>query len=158
RMVEEHAVAHLHAVAHEVARLVVAHAEPRGGLFRSAGEVVDRELVRLALHQPVGHRGREAQIPCGVRPGRTLEPSGSSRSPTGHRRYVRRGTRTIAPLASVHGNKLIGSKDVSLDEHRRKPQKSFSWSAARAASTVSCIAVILRRIAVPSTAFAPPPP
>src|SRR5688500_3452868 len=53
RVVEEDAVAHPHVVAHEIARRVVAHAEPRGGLLRGRDEVVDRELVGLGLHEPV---------------------------------------------------------------------------------------------------------
>src|SRR5690606_3919130 len=40
-----------HAVAHEVARLVVAHAVP--GLGADAREVVDGECVGLRLHHPV---------------------------------------------------------------------------------------------------------
>ena len=57
-------------------------------------EVVDRELVGLALHEPEGGHA----VPCGVRPDRTLEPRGSRRSLTMRRRYVRRGTRTIAHI------------------------------------------------------------
>jgi hypothetical protein len=52
-MVEEREVAYLHLIAHEVARLIVAHAEPGGRLLLRRGEVVDRELVGLRLHQPV---------------------------------------------------------------------------------------------------------
>ena len=50
-VVEQHAVADLHLVAHEVARLVVAHAVPRLGA--DALEVVDGERVGFGLHQPV---------------------------------------------------------------------------------------------------------
>src|SRR5690606_18451189 len=48
--VEQHAVADLH-LAHEVARLVVAHAGP--GFGADALEVVDREIRGFGLHQPV---------------------------------------------------------------------------------------------------------
>ena len=62
RVIEEHAVADAHLVAHEVARLVVAHADPGHGLARRRVEVVDRALGRLALHQPVltRHGGAES--------------------------------------------------------------------------------------------------
>src|SRR5690606_19243696 len=50
-VVEQHAVPHLHAIAHEVARLVVAHAGP--GFGTDASKVVDREIRRFGLHQPV---------------------------------------------------------------------------------------------------------
>jgi hypothetical protein len=53
RVVEQHAVAGLHVVAHEVARLVVAHAHPGDALV--AHQVVDRALLGLAFHQPVSH-------------------------------------------------------------------------------------------------------
>ena len=56
RVIEERAVADLHVVAHEVARLVVAHAEPGDLAAARRGEVVDRDLVRLGFHQPVAHR------------------------------------------------------------------------------------------------------
>ena len=59
-MIEKHLVADPHAIAHEVARLVVAHPVP--GLLAFAFEIVDGESVRLGLHQPVadsftGHAG-----------------------------------------------------------------------------------------------------
>src|SRR5690242_1237445 len=73
----------------------------------------------------------KGRMSCGVRPGRTLEPSGSRWTPTERRRYVRRGTRTIALLAGVLANKLIGSKDVSPDEHRRKPGPSLERPRGR---------------------------
>ena len=56
RMVEKREIAHLHVVAHVVARLVVAHAEPRRRLLRRAREIVDRHLVGLGFHQPISHR------------------------------------------------------------------------------------------------------
>ena len=66
RVVEERAVAHLHLVAHEVARLIVANAEPRRRLFRRLDEVVDRELVRLGFHQPVAHASSSNIQKCGA--------------------------------------------------------------------------------------------
>src|SRR6185436_3452320 len=100
----------------------------RGGLLRSLGEVVDRELVGLGLHQPVGHR----LVSCGVRPGRTLEPRGSRRSLTGHRK--------VRPTWDAHKGALGGRpwlpayrlKDVSLDEHRRKPPRTTAPGRQRA--------------------------
>ena len=61
RVIEQHTVADLHLVAHEVARLVVAHTGPGQGLLGRLCQVVDRGLVGLALHQPMtGHgAGRE---------------------------------------------------------------------------------------------------
>jgi hypothetical protein len=56
RVVEERAIAEPHLVAHEVARLVVTHAEPRRGSVLRRREVVDREFVRLGFEQPVTHR------------------------------------------------------------------------------------------------------
>src|SRR3546814_19618146 len=50
-MVEKHLVAGSHAVAHEVARLVIAHAVP--GFLLLALQLVDRERVRFGLHKPV---------------------------------------------------------------------------------------------------------
>src|SRR5690606_22197924 len=51
RVVEQHLVADFHAITHEVAGLVVAHAVPRLG--PDAFEVVDGECVGFGLHQPV---------------------------------------------------------------------------------------------------------
>jgi len=51
----EHLVADLHLVAHEIARLVVAHAEPRGAVPGRTRKVVDAELVGLGFHQPIAH-------------------------------------------------------------------------------------------------------
>jgi hypothetical protein len=56
-MVEQHAVADLHLVAHEVARLVVAHAPPVDGLFRHRQHVVDADHGGLGFHQPVTRHG-----------------------------------------------------------------------------------------------------
>ena len=50
------AVAGRHVVAHEVARLEVAHADPGDARVRCCRRIVDRALARLALHQPVAHR------------------------------------------------------------------------------------------------------
>ena len=54
-VVEESQIAAPHIVAHEVARLIVAHAPPCGGLARCGREVIDPEHVRLRFHQPVAH-------------------------------------------------------------------------------------------------------
>src|SRR5690606_34196415 len=64
--IEQHAVANPH-LAHEIARLVVAHAGPRLGA--DAREVIDRERVGLGLHQPVFHAGHyrpNERQPCSV--------------------------------------------------------------------------------------------
>ena len=50
RVVEEDAIAQLHLVAHHVARLIVAHAVPRGGLRGQRGEGFDPEDVGLGFH------------------------------------------------------------------------------------------------------------
>lgn len=54
RVIEEHAIAGLHLVAHEVARLVVPDPGPWQGA--SPLQVEDGSLVGLGLHQPVAHR------------------------------------------------------------------------------------------------------
>ena len=54
-MIEQHLVADLHLVAHEIARLIVAHAEPGAAAPRRTRQVVDAELVGLGFHQPVAH-------------------------------------------------------------------------------------------------------
>jgi len=57
RVIEQHAVAGLHGVAHEIAGLVVAHAGPGQRLARCRSQVIDRSLVGLTLHQPIaGHQ------------------------------------------------------------------------------------------------------
>ena len=52
-VVKEGKIANLHRIAHEIARLIVAHAEPGHSLRR--GQIIDRHLVRFGLHQPVLH-------------------------------------------------------------------------------------------------------
>src|SRR5207245_1756242 len=85
-MAEQHAVADFHAVAHEVACLVVAHAGPRNGRARRRQRIVHRALVRLGLHQPV--RG------CDCEPRRFEEERrlyigwGSTRGPAEPPRYL----------------------------------------------------------------------
>ncbi len=54
-VVKERAVAEFHAVAHEITRLIIAHAPPGGGLPRRGREVIDAEYLRLGFHQPVIH-------------------------------------------------------------------------------------------------------
>src|SRR5205814_2179100 len=57
-VIEQNTVADFHVVAHEVARLEIAHAGPRGFLAGRREDVSDRALVRLGFHQPVLHRVR----------------------------------------------------------------------------------------------------
>jgi len=54
-VIEQHAVAGLHLVAHEVARLIVAHAVPGHALIGQGGEVVDAAISWFGFHQPVAH-------------------------------------------------------------------------------------------------------
>ena len=54
-VIEERLVAGFHLVAHEIARLVIAHAGPRRGFV--AGEIVDAVGVGFGFHQPVAHVG-----------------------------------------------------------------------------------------------------
>src|SRR5690606_37698548 len=63
RVVEEHAVARRH-LAHEVACLVVAHAGP--GLAADALQVVDREVARFGLHQPMAFTLAHSRVPMKV--------------------------------------------------------------------------------------------
>src|SRR4051794_31110870 len=51
-MIDEHSIAKLHFVAHEVAGLIVPHTAPASGLLGSLGQVVNREAIGLGLHQP----------------------------------------------------------------------------------------------------------
>ena len=51
-VIEQHAVTHLHRIAHEVAGLVVAHAGPGHSRAGRGQSVVDGALVRLGLHEP----------------------------------------------------------------------------------------------------------
>src|SRR5690606_19038103 len=85
------AIAHLHAVAHEIARLIVAYARP--GLGADPFEVVDREVLGFGLHQPVtlalasAHVARKWWIDR-CRPRRAGRPSlrrGVPRQPAGMR-------------------------------------------------------------------------
>src|SRR3989338_1839990 len=54
-VIKQHAVADPHLVAHEVARLVVAHAVPSRRLTWHGGEIVDAAIARFGFHQPVAH-------------------------------------------------------------------------------------------------------
>jgi len=59
-VVEQHPIAHLHAVAHEIAGLVVAHAGPAHGGVGHGQHVVNRGLGGLGFHEPVvGHGGSD---------------------------------------------------------------------------------------------------
>src|SRR5215470_4728755 len=118
-MVEEGLVPDPHVVEHEVARLVIAHPEPRGRPARGRGEVVNAELVRLGFHQPECHRlpfrahkrkRRRAPALSSAAcflvwwspPSAPLEPIpepiGPRWSLSGHIRYIRRGTRSTVTL------------------------------------------------------------
>jgi hypothetical protein len=55
RVIEEGEIAGRH-LADEIARLEIAHAVPRLGLFRPRFQIVDAEGVRLGFHQPIFHR------------------------------------------------------------------------------------------------------
>src|SRR5690606_9901242 len=94
RMVEERAVAALHVVAHEVARLIVADAVPASRLAWSRGEVVDTEGRRLRLHEPITHsRTSRAAARGQPRPKRrTLASVTTPHSGTSHRSAGRCGT------------------------------------------------------------------
>src|SRR3954468_7735849 len=56
RVIDEREIALAEVVAQHVARLVVAHAVPHGGLPGFGGEMVDAKSRRLSLHQPIVHR------------------------------------------------------------------------------------------------------
>jgi len=75
-VVKQHAVADIHLVAHEVARLIVAHAIPGHGLIGKVGEIVYADIGRLGFHQPVAHgSGPEIKSATQSNQGRTgIEP------------------------------------------------------------------------------------
>jgi len=54
-VVEENAIAENHLIAHEIARLIIAHAPPRRSFARCPGQIIDAEYSRLGFHQPVVH-------------------------------------------------------------------------------------------------------
>ena len=102
RVIEQHAVADLHLVAHEIARLVVAHAAPRRDASRRGEHVVDRALIGLALHQPVFHCSFWWEVvprDAGGPGSRTLAITGWSL--TGHIRFVRRAKQKRGTLTTV---------------------------------------------------------
>src|SRR5260370_5958478 len=104
-MAEQHAVADFHAVADEVACLVVAHAGPWNGRARRRQRIVHRALVRLGLHQPV--RGCDCEAStlkksddftlAGEHEGASRAPSLSSE----RRLYIRLGTPGGPPAPPV---------------------------------------------------------
>src|SRR5205085_3258982 len=61
RVVEEDAIAALHAVAEKIARRVVAYAVPLGGLLWGRAEVVEGEHAGLGLDQPIPFLVRRAR-------------------------------------------------------------------------------------------------
>src|SRR3972149_10579511 len=144
-MVKKRSVPRTHLVAHEVARLIVAHAEPWGGLARRPREVIDREFVRLRLRQPVAHLrdpektiagsgacdrlvapsylisiGRPPLMPPDLDP----EPGGSRRSHSGHIRHVRLGSRATATLWAATRTQAVGSR---ISGPWRTPQGTSFW-------------------------------
>ncbi len=120
RVVEEGEIADLHLVAHEVPRLVIAHAEPSDRLLRHRREVVDRNLVGLRLHQPVAHkkkRGVASTTPRQNRPPACAVPTvilnlGSRGSPTRTIRRFRVGSAHRSIRARRPRYRSIGSKSV----------------------------------------------
>jgi hypothetical protein len=54
-MVEKRQIALFYRVAQHVARLVIANAVPRGGLFGSLAEIIDAEGGRFRFEQPIIH-------------------------------------------------------------------------------------------------------
>jgi hypothetical protein len=54
-MIKQGQVADPHAVAHEITRLVIAHAEPGHHVPGRGQHIVDTHFVRFGLHQPIGH-------------------------------------------------------------------------------------------------------
>ncbi|KAG0932841.1 hypothetical protein G6F31_016454 [Rhizopus arrhizus] len=82
---EQDAVADLHAIAHEIARLVVAHPVP--GFDLDLGQVIDGEGVRFGLHQPValagGHAFTGAAEGNRVPPSVQIASTGTSHDATG---------------------------------------------------------------------------
>src|SRR5207249_716254 len=122
RVIEEHAVAYLHLVPHEVARLVVAHPRPRRAASFGGEHVVDRALVGLRLHQPIAHfleKESPPQMPVGSAPEPWLNRVVAFRS---HQvRPARmRGTITTVTL-SPQPKEAIGSEKLSPVAHRRGP-------------------------------------
>src|SRR5207247_3321198 len=55
RVIEQHAVADAHLVAHEIARLVIADAGPGSDVPRRGERSVDGAFVRLRFHEPIAH-------------------------------------------------------------------------------------------------------
>ena len=56
---EQHPVPHPHGIAHEVARLVVAHPGPRHRGLGRGPRVVHRDLAGFGFHEPVVFHGGE---------------------------------------------------------------------------------------------------
>ena len=49
-VIEQHAVSNAHAIAHEVAGLIIAHTIPRHGLLRFGRQVVNRHIGGFGFH------------------------------------------------------------------------------------------------------------
>src|SRR5690606_32578187 len=117
-VVEQHAVADLHAVLHEVARLVVAHAGPRFGAH--AREIVDGEVLRFGLHQPVAgaraHRRSVTRVLDSVQiaSGRTSQ-SWTSSAP------VRWASK---PTPTSHGGAAAMVRNAKLRSYQPPPMPS----------------------------------
>ena len=113
RVVEQHAVADAHLVAHEVARLVVAHADPRHAVAGGVGDVGDRALVGLAFHQPVRRHLLGA-------PSEPIRPPGGSDGRAG-RREVRCPPRTSGRIPEPRG---VQVGEVSLESGSSDARRS----------------------------------
>src|SRR5690606_5259579 len=132
-VVEQHSVADLHPVAHEVARLVVAHAVPRLGA--DPLQVVDGERVRFGLHQPValacGHAGSVSR--CGVlAPGRSRvwDSVQIASGTTSHSATSSVSTCcTEKPAPTSHGGALRRWRNAKLRSYQPPPMPS-RWPAA----------------------------
>ena len=55
-VIEQHAIANRHRIAHEISRLIVAHTRPGHASVWSRQCIVNARLIRLGFHQPVAHR------------------------------------------------------------------------------------------------------
>src|SRR5207247_4445083 len=126
-MVEEHAVADAHLVAHEIARRVVAHAAPGGLLAGRSEHVVDRALVGLALHQPVIHflsEGGASPACAGGLGSRTLAKQGGRFPVTSGSSGTRSAGDDHNSDTRPQPKEAIGSRSMSPIVHSRE-QDSF---------------------------------
>src|SRR5690606_6742293 len=132
-VVEQHPVADLHPVAHEVACLVVAHAVP--GLGADPLEVVDGERVRFGLHQPVAGAGAHpgsfscCGLPALVR-SRVRDWVQMASGTTSHAAPSSASTCcTSKPAPTSHGGALRVPRNAKLRSYQPPPMPS-RWPAA----------------------------